>query len=155
MEKDVIVTLNAASSSLRCAVFERGKAGMDARLRLSLRGLPDAMIWEREDIGTGETEDARLDPPETPDRAQETALAKMTDRLPSEINPARIAAFSHRVVHGGREFTAPVRVNAEVMKRLGTLSPMVPTHQPHNLAAIRDLAGRFPDIPQINGILYD
>ncbi|MCZ0813079.1 acetate/propionate family kinase [Roseovarius sp. EGI FJ00037] len=149
MEKDVIVTLNAGSSSLRCAVFECGQDGMEARLRLSLRGLPDAMIWERKDTRTGETEDARLDPPATPDKAQETALAEMTDRLLTAVDPTRIAAFSHRVVHGGQEFTAPVRVDTEVMKRLARLSPMAPSHQPHNLAAIRDLSLRFPDIPQI------
>ncbi|WP_245729544.1 acetate/propionate family kinase [Salinihabitans flavidus] len=149
MEKDLIVTLNAGSSSLRCAVFERGQIGPEARLRLSLRGLPGTMVWKREDTRTGETEDARLDPPEASDKAQKTALAEMTDRLLTEINPARIAAVSHRVVHGGRDFTTPVQVDAEVMKRLAALSPMAPSHQPHNLAAIRDLAGRFPDIPQI------
>jgi acetate kinase len=149
MEKDLIVTLNAGSSSLRCAVFERGQTGPEARLRLSLRGLPDAMHWEREDARTGETEEDRLEPPEASENAQETALAEMTDRLLTEIDAARIAAVSHRVVHGGRDFTAPVQVDAEVMKRLGTFSPMAPSHQPHNLAAIRDLAERFPDIPQI------
>ena len=149
MEKDVIVTLNAGSSSLRCAVFERGQSGPEARMRLSLRGLPGAMIWERKDIRTSETEEARLDPPESADKAQETALAEMTDRLLAEIDPARIAAFSHRVVHGGREYTTPVRVSAGVIERLTALSPLAPSHQPHNLAAIRDLAERFPDIPQI------
>lgn len=149
MEKNLIVTLNAGSSSLRCAVFERGQTDPEARLRLSLRGLPDAMHWEREDARTAETEEARLDPPEAPENAQETALAEMTDRLLTEIDAARIAAFSHRVVHGGRDFTTPVKVDAEVMNRLGTFSPMAPSHQPHNLAAIRDLAERFPDIPQI------
>ena len=149
MEKDVIVTLNAGSSSLRCAVFERGQSGPEARLRLSLRGLPGAMIWERHDARSGETQEARLDPPESAEKAQETALAEMTDRLLAEIDPARIAAFSHRVVHGGREYTTPVQVDSEVSEHLATLSPMAPSHQPHNLAAIRDLAERFPDIPQI------
>ena len=149
METDMIVTLNAGSSSLRCAVFERGGDGLDARLRLGLRGLPDDMIWQRKDIKTGETEEEELDLPGTPDTAQETALAEMTERLLAEIDAARIAAFSHRVVHGGQDFTAPVQVDAEVLTRLAMLSPMAPSHQPHNLAAIRDLAERFPDIPQI------
>ena len=149
MEKDVIVTLNAGSSSLRCAVFERGQNGPEVRLRLSLQGLPDAMAWQRQDARTGETEEARLNPPESADKAQKTALAEMTDRLLAEIKPARIAAFSHRVVHGGRDCTAPVQVDTAVMERLTALSPLAPSHQPHNLAAIRDLAGRFPEIPQI------
>ena len=149
MDKDVIVTLNAGSSSLRCGVFKRDQRNPSARLRLSLRGLPEAMIWERRDVLTGETEDARLDPPGIVDKAQQTALAEMTTRLLAEVAPARIAAFSHRVVHGGRDDTAPVQVDGEVMKRLSALSAMAPSHQPHNLAAIHDLAERFPDMPQI------
>lgn len=35
------------------------------------------------------------------------------------------------------------------MEYLDGLVPRVPSHQPHNLAAIRDLAAQFPDIPQI------
>ncbi|WP_296643400.1 acetate/propionate family kinase [Roseinatronobacter sp.] len=149
METDMIVTLNAGSSSLRCAIFDRSGDGLDAQLRLSLRGLPDAMIWQREDTSTGETKEEPLDPPDSPDTAQEIALATMTERLLAEIDPARIAAFSHRVVHGGQDFTAPVRVDAKVLTRLATLSPMAPSHQPHNLGAIRDLSERFPDTRQI------
>jgi len=51
----------------------------------------------------------------------------MTDRLLTEIDPARIAAVSHRVVHGGRDFSTPVQVDTLVMKRIATLSPMAPT----------------------------
>jgi len=149
MGKDLIVTLNAGSSSLRCAVFECRGQEPDVRLRLSLRGLPDAMIWERIDARTAETQEARLDPPDTADKAQQTALTEMKDRLLAEIDPARIAAFSHRVVHGGMDYTAPVKVDAKVMDRLTSFTPMVPSHQPHNLAAIRDLTEQFPDIPQI------
>ena len=149
MEKDVIVTLNSGSSSLRCAVFDRSQRSPEARLRFSLRCLPDAMNWERRDARTGETEEARLDPPDSAEKAQETALAEMKDRLLAEIDPERIAAFSHRVVHGGREYGAPVQVDGEVMERLTALTPMVPSHQPHNLAAIRDLAERFPRNRQI------
>lgn len=149
MDRNVIVTLNAGSSSLRCAVFDRGDGLPEARLRLSLRGLPDAMIWERLDARTGEAEEADLDPPDTEDKAQQTALAVMKDRLLAEVNPARIAAFSHRVVHGGQDYKAPVQVNARVLDRLGALIPMAPGHQPHNLAGIHDLAEQFPRIPQI------
>lgn len=94
MHNDVIVTMNSGSSSLRCGIFERGKDKPEARLRMSLRGLPDAMIWERRDARTGEVSQSLLDPPKTADQAQATALAEMKDRLLAEIDPARIAAFS-------------------------------------------------------------
>lgn len=149
MERDLIVTLNAGSSSLRCAVFERRAEGPWAWLRLSLRGLPGAMEWKREEARRGETEEDSLPPPENRDAAQAAALAAMKERLLAEVPAERIAAVSHRVVHGGRDFTTPTRVTEEVLDRLAALSPLAPSHQPHNLAAIRDLSAAFPAIPQV------
>lgn len=113
MGKYLIVRLNAGSSSLRCAVFECWVQDLDVRLRLSLRGLPDAMILERIDARTAETQEARLDPPDAADKAQQTALAEMKDQLLAEIDPTRIAAFSHRVFHGGMDYTTPVNVDTK------------------------------------------
>ena len=149
MNRDLIVTLNAGSSSLRCAVFARGAGDPDAWLRLSLRGLPDAMDWTREDARTGERRQEALAPPRDRDTAQAAALSEMKKRLLAEVPAARIAAVSHRVVHGGRDYTAPVALTDEVRERLAALSPLAPSHQPHNLAAIGDLAVAFPDIPQV------
>jgi acetate kinase len=60
-----------------------------------------------------------------------------------------VLAFGHRVVHGGTEFAAPVRVDAGVMAALEKLVPLAPLHQPHNLAPIEFIAAAAPDIPQI------
>ena len=53
------------------------------------------------------------------------------------------------MVHGGIEFSAPVRVNAAVLDALARLVPLAPLHQPHNLAAIRAVAARAPELPQV------
>ena len=58
-------------------------------------------------------------------------------------------AFGHRVVHGGTEFAAPVRVDASIMAALDKLVPLAPLHQPHNLAPIESIAAAPPDMPQI------
>ena len=149
MSRPLIVTLNAGSSSLRCAVFERSEDGPRPRLRLSLRGLPDRMIWERQDARNGETEDRDLDPPDTPSKAQATARAEILRRLLDEIAADDIAAVVHRVVHGGRNYVVPVMVDDAVLTDLEALSPLAPSHQPHNLAAIRELSERLADTPQI------
>ena len=60
-----------------------------------------------------------------------------------------VLAFGHRVVHGGTEFAAPVRVDANVMAALAKLVPLAPLHQPHNLAPIEAIAAAAPDMPQI------
>jgi acetate kinase len=55
----------------------------------------------------------------------------------------------HRVVHGGEEFAAPVRVDAAVLTKLAKLVPLAPLHQPHNLAPIEAIAKAAPQIPQV------
>ena len=144
-----LVTLNAGSSSLRCAVFDRTADGPQPRLRLSLRGLPARMIWEKHDLRTGQTEKAELDPPDDGANAQETARARMVQRLLEVVDETAIAAVSHRVVHGGEHYADPVAVDGQVLARLDALSPLAPSHQPHNLDAIRALSDRFPGVPQI------
>src|SRR5581483_6453635 len=61
----------------------------------------------------------------------------------------RIIAAGHRVVHGGLQFTRPVRIDAAVLAALESLVPLAPLHQPHNLAAIRAITGRAPGLPQV------
>jgi acetate kinase len=55
----------------------------------------------------------------------------------------------HRVVHGGTEFTDPVRVDAPVRKRLEELTDLAPLHQPKSLAALDAVTERLPDTPAV------
>jgi acetate kinase len=52
-------------------------------------------------------------------------------------------------VHGGADYAAPVRIDAEVVKALRKLEPLAPLHQPNNLAPIAAIAASRPDLPQI------
>ncbi|MGI9464935.1 MAG: acetate/propionate family kinase, partial [Aestuariivirgaceae bacterium] len=61
----------------------------------------------------------------------------------------KIIAAGHRVVHGGRDFTGPVLVDAKVIDELETLGVLAPLHQPHNLAAIKTIAAHAPELPQV------
>lgn len=149
MSAPVIVTLNAGSSSLRCAVFDRTPDGPTLRLRLGLRGLPERMIWERHAPRTNTTATRTLAPPDPPAKAQDIARATMLKLLLAEIDASEIAVVAHRVVHGGQNYGAPVVVDRDILCALDKLSPLAPGHQPHNLAAIRALAERFPQIVQI------
>ena len=58
-----------------------------------------------------------------------------------------IGAVVHRVVHGGADFIGAVRVTDNVLKRLETLSPFAPLHQPYNLAGIRTAQSLLPSAP--------
>src|SRR5439155_6777466 len=61
----------------------------------------------------------------------------------------RLVGVGHRVVHGGLEYTKPVRVDASVVSALEKYIPLAPLHQPHNLAPIRALLERLPQLPQV------
>jgi acetate kinase len=62
------------------------------------------------------------------------------------INPV---AVGHRVVHGGPDYDRPVLIDEDVLMRLERYISLAPLHQPHNLAPIRSISARFPDLPQV------
>jgi acetate kinase len=58
-------------------------------------------------------------------------------------------AVGHRIVHGGRDFTGPVRVDDEVVAALRSLSDLAPLHQPKSLAALEAVSRALPDVPAV------
>ena len=59
-----------------------------------------------------------------------------------------IEGAGHRVVHGGMVFTEPALIDDSVIESLEKLVPLAPLHQPYNIAAIRAVRNRAPDLPQ-------
>ncbi|MBM0233752.1 acetate kinase [Micromonospora sp. STR1_7] len=60
-----------------------------------------------------------------------------------------LTAVGHRVVHGGRRFTAPVLVDDTVLAAIRDLVPLAPLHNPVNLAGIEVARAALPDVPQV------
>ncbi len=58
-------------------------------------------------------------------------------------------AVAHRVVHGGREFAAPVLVDGDVISKLEALTELAPLHQPRSLAALRVVGEILPDVTHV------
>ena len=77
------------------------------------------------------------------------ALRSLNDLLNSRSSIPHIQAIAHRVVHGGRDFSASVLVTDDVLARLDRLNSLAPLHQPHNLQGIRAFQKAFPAIPQV------
>lgn len=69
--------------------------------------------------------------------------------LRSQQGGLNVVAVGHRVVHGGPDYTGPLRLNAEVVHRLDALAPLAPLHQPHSLAPIRMVLDMAPDLAQV------
>ncbi|MBB5824533.1 acetate/propionate family kinase [Micromonospora carbonacea] len=78
----------------------------------------------------------------------ETAVREILDRLGPD-GLAGLTAVGHRVVHGGRRFTAPVLVDDAVFAAIEELVPLAPLHNPANLAGIRVAREALPGVPQV------
>jgi len=75
--------------------------------------------------------------------ADETAVA------PAIRSFGQVDAVGHRIVHGGRLYSAPVRIDAAVRARLEALTDLAPLHQPKSLAALDVVSRALPDVPAV------
>jgi acetate kinase len=60
-----------------------------------------------------------------------------------------VEAVGHRIVHGGAEFSEPVRIDRTVERRLRALTDLAPLHQPKSLAALDAVSVLLPDLPAV------
>lgn len=143
---DVILVLNAGSSSLKFQVFELGGPGLVRLLRGQIDGIgihprfaasgPDGTIL------IDETHAAE----HVPDLDAATHILRDWLNARHGLTPR---AIGHRVVHGGPDYAAPVRVDAAVLARLERFETLAPLHQPNNLAPIRLVLQQSPGLPQV------
>lgn len=77
----------------------------------------------------------------------DAALAEVLERV--EGSGVQVAAVGHRVVHGGERFTAPTRIDDEVVAAIDAQSPLAPLHNPANLAGIAAARDAFADVVHV------
>lgn len=138
---DVQLVMNAGSSSLKFAAY-LAKADKPV-----LKGKVTGIGRAPEFSATGAQADAlgAL----TPDTAHGEVVQRVLGWLTAHPEFGNIKAVGHRVVHGGRDFSKPVLVTDEVLAQLTELEPLAPSHQPHNLGAIRAVRGWKAELPQV------
>jgi acetate kinase len=144
---DAILVVNAGSSSVKFQIFELANSGDPQRL---IKGQVDG-------IGTrprlrAEARDGKplIDKTYAPGDIADVPRAIMAaGEWLRQTQKIDLAAVGHRVVHGGPQYDRPVLVNKEVLAQLEQFSALAPLHQPNNLAPIRTLLGRQPDLIQI------
>jgi len=136
-----IVVLNTGSSSLKFAVYplqpeapplEAGEVdgvGGAAHLKITAAGKT-----------THEGSVTAADP-----HAAMQALAALADGPLS----GDIAAFGHRIVHGGPDLDRSVVVDAATLARIEAISPLAPLHNPPALDVLKGLRKRFPGVPHV------
>lgn len=133
--QQLILVLNAGSSSLKLAVF-------DAQLNKILAGQVSEIGGASQLILGGINVN-------TPLANHQRALSALLQQLNDQGLPlCRFGAAAHRVVHGGAGLTQPLRLTTATLDEIEACIPLAPLHNPHNLSAIRALAAMAPDLPQ-------
>jgi acetate kinase len=145
---DAILVVNAGSSSLKFQVFATSGAG----------GELDCLVKGQID-GVGTRPRLKAEGPDKKPLIDQTYGADKVPDLPAAIQVAgdwlrgtqkvNLLAVGHRVVHGGPDFDRPVRITPEVATQLERYISLAPLHQPNNLAPIRTLLERRPELPQV------
>jgi acetate kinase len=146
MEEDApraILTFNAGSSSLRFAAFACEKP-----VRRLLAGRIERVGLEKPALRF--TDAANKTESRAVQAANHRAAAELTgDLLEKQIGALKVAAIGHRIVHGGRHYTAPQRLAAKDLDQLRNFIPLAPAHLPGEIEVIETARQRFPGVPQI------
>jgi acetate kinase len=143
---DSVLVVNAGSSSLKFQVFSTGADGPSSTIRGQVDGIGTRPRLKATGTDNNVLVDQSYEPGQVSDLAAAIAVAGAMLR---EKNGVSFAAVGHRVVHGGPLYERPVVIDDKVVSQLERFVPLAPLHQPNNLAPIRAIRERFPNLPQV------
>ncbi|QOR71688.1 acetate kinase [Ruania alkalisoli] len=141
-----VLVINAGSSSLKYQVVDAASGTALASGLAERVGQTGAVGHLRHEVG----EDVHERELPLPDHgAAMAAMREAFEAFGPELASANLMAVGHRVVQGGPEFSASVRIDAEVVAAIEDVSDLAPLHNPPNLAGIRAAQATFGDLPQV------
>jgi acetate kinase len=148
---DVILVLNAGSSSIKFSMFVVESRGQDLRLhyRGAIDGIGSAPRFVVADPAGRRVVDHAIGGRRLRAGHHEAVLPLLHEWIASHADHSQVVAVGHRVVHGGEQFAAPVVLDDAILDQLEKLTPLAPLHQPHNLAPIRVISRIAPDVAQV------
>ena len=131
-----VLVINSGSSSIKFALFDR-------KLSLRLSGMAEEIGGDARLTIGGASEALPL-------ADHEAALAAIFAGLSnSGVEPSRLKAAAHRVVHGGSRLTGTALATPDVRAEIAACTPLAPLHNPANAAGIDAVAAAAPDLPQV------
>lgn len=89
--------------------------------------------------------------------APEVQAVEMTQRWDGRLEPLEwfldaartVDAVGHRVVHGGPRYTAPARIDDDLLAYLSSIENLAPLHNPRAVAGIRAVSALLPETPAV------
>ena len=144
---DVIFVVNAGSSSIKFAAYLVHGTDLVHHMRGQVEALGTAPRFKAKNPA-GEVVASQAWPADAK-LGHAEAMQHLLAELPKLLQGRALRAIGHRVVHGGAQFSSPVRVDTAVLQELQALCPLAPLHQPHNLAPIATVLQSTPHLPQV------
>jgi acetate kinase len=141
-----ILVCNSGSSSLKFSLFEADQELLLAEGSIDWTTRPTRLVFRQ---------------PGQPEIREELHLCDHREAIGRILADLRagpsaplldvqdLDAVGHRVVHGGRRFTAAVRITPEVQSAIGELSELAPLHNPASLQGICAIEETLPWVPQV------
>ena len=141
-----VLVINAGSSSVKYYLYGMPEAKVLAHGTVDRVGQAESTLTHVCDDRTHTSQVAAPD--------VEAAMDLVCDTLVREgVGPladiSEIDAVGHRVVHGGEEFTGSVPIDEQVIASIERYADLAPLHNPPNLAGIRAMQHRLPDVKQV------
>ena len=144
-KKPALLCLNTGSSSVKISLYSID----DHHPRLIFCGQIEGLLGQPRfkacDHQGAVLEERHWDAPKRRAEAVELIL----DFVHKQAAGYRLQAVGHRVVLGGIEYPQSVVVDDQVLDVLDHYSPIVPSHQPAEIEAIRLLRQSHPDLLQV------
>ena len=146
-----ILTINGGSSSIKFSLFAVDSRGQDLALRYrgAIEGIGSHPRFFVADADGRPIVDQAVAVRGVDGGDHEAVLPVLHDWIAGHTDQLRVVAVGHRVVHGGEQFAAPVRVDDRILDQLEKLASLAPLHQPHNLAPIRVISRIAPHVAQV------
>ena len=139
-----LLTINVGSSSLKAVLYRLGPAEtVEVRASAERIGTPPSSLRIADAQGTELL--SRSDA--LPDHA--AALGALCTWLRAQRLDEGLRAVGQRVVHGGREYSAPTLITDTVLDALRSLVSLDTEHLPQALRVIESVRQAYPSLPQV------
>lgn len=135
--KQVLLTINSGSSSVKFKVFE----------------CSDGLLLEGQYKHYSEEQYSFQYVKDTDDFSFEIDSAAWDDRVNHLLNflkdfEVEIVGVVHRIVHGGEDFNEPVELTDEVIGQIDKYTQLAPLHNPVQLQIVSQIKESLPDLRQ-------
>ena len=143
--QDVILVINAGSSSLKIAIFAINQRKItDVLYRIFLEAQNGKILFR-----VHKTDD---EPYLINAQPGDDIIGSMISAFSTwwkQQDHFRLIATGHRIVHGGVAFSKPVIATEEITKQIERIIPLAPLHLPYNLQALKLFQQEYKEPPHI------